>query len=74
MIVSCCQYLTDRGLKRSFQTLENIWKNNQRHSHELSHNVASDIFVSNENYPSLFPSSEVQVKAGYVKRYLENSE
>ena len=61
-------------LKRAFKTLEAIWKKNTKLGHELSKNVSSEIFVSNDDFPSLFPSSEVQVKVGYVKHYLENSE
>ena len=68
-------YTEFQRLKRAFTTLEKIWKNNTKNRHELSTDVSiSEIFVSNELYPSLFPSADAQVNVGYVKRYLENLE
>ena len=61
-------------LKRSFKNLESIWNTNSRLGLDWCTDVSSEIFLSHELFPSLFPSAEVQVCVGYVKRYLENSE
>ena len=67
-------YSEYKRLERSFTALEKIWKYNQSKGFEFSTDVSSEIFASNEYFPNLFPSVEVQVRAGYIKRYLENSE
>ena len=67
-------YSENTRLKRAFKKLETIWIANTKNGDELSKHVSSEVFASNELFPSLFPVVEVQVKVGYVKRYLENSE
>ena len=61
-------------LERSYGKLDKRLADNLRNKNELCHDISSDIFLSKEKYPLLFPASEVRVKKGYVKRYLEDNE
>ena len=58
-------------LQRAYEKLDISLSNNLRKSRELSHGISNDLFLSKEKYPLLFPASEVRVKTGYVRRYLD---
>ena len=63
-----------KRLERSYKKLDKSLSDNRKLGRELSHGISSELFLSKELFPGIFPASEVQVKAGYVKRYLEENQ